>query len=207
MKRKHTRHASTALRRQQIIQAALTCFTKTGVADTSIADIGSVAGASVGSMYHHFTSKELLAASVYLEGIRNYQNGYLAELERCRNAKEGISAVVHYHLRWVLDHPDWSRYLFKERHAAFMGQAEEEFKNLNHAFLKQASDWFREHIDSGKLKRLPPDIFISILMGPCLEFARQVLFGQARSNPEKAAQQISLAIWQALRNDQLTKKE
>jgi len=200
MKRKHSKHATTAKRKQQIIQAALACFIQTGVTDTSIADICKLAGASIGSVYHHFKSKELLAASVYLEGIRNYQNGYLAELENCDNPKDGITAVVHYHLWWVIDHPDWSRYLFKERHAAFMGKAEEKFNRLNHTFMRQASSWFREHIDAGKLKNLPPDIFTSVLMGPCLEFARHYLFGQTRSNPEEAAQKISQAIWQALKN-------
>lgn len=200
MKRKHAQHAKTAKRRQQIIQAALACFIKNGVTDTSIADICKLAGASIGSVYHHFKSKELLAASVYLEGIQNYQQGYLAELEKRDNAQDGITAVVHYHLSWVIDHPDWSRYLFKERHAAFMGRAEEEFNRLNLVFLRQASNWFRTHIDAGKLKKLPPDIFTSILMGPCQEFARHYLFGQARSNPEEAAQKISQAIWQALKN-------
>jgi AcrR family transcriptional regulator len=200
MKRKHSQHATTAKRRQQILQAALACFIKTGVTDTGVADICKLAGASIGSVYHHFKSKEQLAASVYIEGIRNYQNGYLAELENCDNARDGITAVVHYHLWWVIDNPDWSRYLFKERHAAFMGKAEEEFKRLNHTFLRQASSWFQEHINAGKLKKLPPDIFISVLMGPCLEFARHYLFGQARTNPKEAAQKISQAIWQALKN-------
>ena len=33
------------------------------------------ARASIGSIYHHFRSKEQLAAALYVEGLRDYQEG------------------------------------------------------------------------------------------------------------------------------------
>jgi len=40
-----------------------------------MADIRVRARASIGSIYHHFRSKEQLAAALYVEGLRDYQEG------------------------------------------------------------------------------------------------------------------------------------
>ena len=199
MKKKNSTHATTPGRRLDIIHAALICFMDKGLSDTSISDICNRSGASIGSIYHHFKSKEQLATAVYLEGIKNYHHGYLNALNSQTNAKEGIRAVIQYHIQWVIDHPEWARYLFKERHASFMGDTEQEFRKLNQAFMQEASQWFRVHINAGKLKKLPPDIFTSILMGPCQEFARQYLFCQTQSDPDKSVTKIALATWEALK--------
>ena len=91
MKTKNVTHATTPSRRRQIIHGALACFTERGVAQTSMADICRRSNASTGSIYHHFKSKEQLAAAVYLEGISDYQQGFLAVLEEQQNARKGSS--------------------------------------------------------------------------------------------------------------------
>src|SRR5207244_57647 len=72
-------------------------------------------GASIGSIYHHFGSKEELAAALYVEGLRDYQNGYLRELEQHSGAEAAVKAVVRYHLNWIAAHQDLARFLFQHR--------------------------------------------------------------------------------------------
>ncbi len=202
MKRLKTQHANTSKRKKQIIEGALSCFNEFGVTDTGMADICARSKTSVGSIYHHFKSKEQLAASVFLEGIKNYQDGFLDVLETTETAKEGIAAVVSYHLNWVVGHPEWSRYLFRESHSKFLGDTKETFKQLNDEFFRRCGSWFKQYIQSGELKKLPSDIFISILMGPCQTFSRQYLFRQTCSDMETAAGEIAIAVWHALKTDQ-----
>lgn len=199
MKRINTIHAKTHQKRKQIINAALMCFTESGVADTNMNDICKRSKASIGSIYHHFKSKEQLAAAVYLDGIKDYQDGYIRVLERQSDAKAGIFKVVEYHLNWVVDHPDWARYLFKERHATFLGETKQVFDQLNKSFFRRAAGWFKPHIQSKTLKKLPPDIFVSILMGPCQAFSSQYLFDQTCSDIKPACRQIADAVWDALK--------
>ena len=61
-------------RRREIIKAALTCFTEHGFEKTGMALIREHSGASTGSIYHHFQSKEQLGAAVYLESILDWQS-------------------------------------------------------------------------------------------------------------------------------------
>ena len=98
-------------RRQEILDAALRSFSDKGVAAATVDEVRRLSGASVGSIYHHFGDKEGLAAALYVEGLRDYQGGYLEIVRRRPDAERGIKAVVRHHLRWVAAHPDLARFL------------------------------------------------------------------------------------------------
>jgi AcrR family transcriptional regulator len=198
MKKRNSKNSNTASRRKEIIQAAMACFTERSFSETSLADIRRRSKASTGSIYHHFKSKEQLAAQVYLEGIHDYQAGFLATLEKQQRARSGIVAVIEYHLRWVEGHPDWARFLFQKRRAEFMDTTKDAFDRLNKEFMGRAAAWFRRHIKAGSLRPLAPDIFISILLGPCQEFSRQYLSGYARSALDQAIDELARAAWRTL---------
>lgn len=198
MKTLNATHVNSPVRQRQIIEAALACFTEKGFPATSIADICRKAGASTGSVYHHFKSKGRLAAAIYLEGIRDYQTGMIDILSKQQTAREGIFAIVRFHLTWVKEHPEWARFLFQKRHAEYMDDTEDEMKRLNAEFAKGMSGWFQKNIEAGTIKALPRDVFIALLLGPCQEFARMVVGGYAKSDVTVAARKLAEAAWAAL---------
>lgn len=198
MKTKNSRHAKTPLRRKEIIEAALACFTELGFAQTSMADIRRRSNASTGSIYHHFKSKEHLAGEVYLEGIKDYQEGFLAVLEAEHSARNGIFAVIRYHLQWVSEHPDWTRYLFQKAHAAFVASAADVFAGLNAEFMKRCARWLGGHVKAGTVRRLPPDMYVAILLGPLMEYTRLYLAGQTCTPLDHAMQELASAAWTCL---------
>ncbi|OHD65850.1 MAG: TetR family transcriptional regulator [Spirochaetes bacterium RBG_13_51_14] len=198
MKTLNATHAASKGRKLSVIQAALACFTEKGYSDTSINDVCRMSGASVGSIYHHFKSKEQLAAAVYLEGIRDYQQGFVQELEGHDRARDGVFAIVRFHLTWVERNPDWARFLFQKRYAEFMGDTEEEFSRLNAEFMARVSGWFRKHIGTGSIRRLPPDLYPAIMLGPCQEYSRIYLSGHHATPVKDAVKEIGDAVWLAL---------
>lgn len=161
-------------------------------------DVRTRSGASTGSIYHHFKSKEQLAAEVYLEGIRRYQEGFLPALEESADARGGIYAVVRYHLGWVEDYPDWARFLFQQRRAEFMTAIDGEFSRVNAEFFARASQWFATHIRAGAVRRLPADLYIPLILGPCQEYTRMYLSDRTRSRPQEIAGELTEAIWRAI---------
>lgn len=198
MKVKNTRHSTTAARRREIILAALNCFSELGLAETSMAEIRRRSHASTGSIYHHFKSKDQLAAEVYLEGIRDYQEGFLAVLEQQENAREGIHAVIRYHLHWVSTNPDWTRYLFQRTHDGFMASAKDVFAGLNAEFMRRCARWLGTHVKSGTIRRLPADMYVSILLGPLMEYTRLFVAGRACTQPDQAIHALAAAAWRSL---------
>ena len=199
MKKPKSLHSGTADLRIKIIKTALSCFVENGFAATGIGDICKKSDISVGSLYHHFKSKEQLAGAVYIEGIKNYQAGFTEGLNKYSLAKDGIFHIVKYHLHWISESPDWAKFLLLYRQAEFMADAEKIFESLNDDFNTSIGEWFRGQIKSGKIQKLPPDVYLSILMGPCQEFAHVYLFGKTITDIEKAGDLIAANIWRALR--------
>jgi len=167
-----------------------------------MADIRHRSTASTGSIYHHFKSKEQLAAAVYLEGIRHYQGGFLEILQQEKRARQGVVAMIRYHVQWVSNHPDWARFLSQMRFAEFMAGTEEAFGRLNRMFAQGLADWVKDHMQKKRIKRVPRDVFISLLLGPCQEYARQWLAGQAVTEPETVSDEIAAGVWKAIRGSQ-----
>ena len=198
MKRKNSTHAKSEPRKRQIIEAALACFTEMGFTDTSIAEICRRANASTGSVYHHFNSKEQLAAAVYLEGIADYQTGFMEELERHQDARKGIMAIIRFYLKWVEQHPDWSRFLFQKRYAEFIGERKEELNRLNSAFFKRTSAWFKKQIEAGTIRRIPADLYPPLLMGPCMLYCQHYINGEVFTGIKEAAVLLGQAAWLAI---------
>ena len=166
-------HVRTKEKQHQIIDAALLCFTELGFNETSIQDICKRAGASIGSIYHHFKSKEQLAAAIYMDGIVEYQEGLIVSMEQEENVHDGISAIIRFHLNWVADNFNRSRFLFQRRHDDFMKFVEDELKTLNANFTQRFASWFKNNAAGDKIGKITPDILSALILGPCLEYTRQ----------------------------------
>lgn len=67
-------------RRDQILAAAGSCFARHGFSATSMPDIASVAGLSVGALYRYFTSKEQLFLAVVAERVAIYNDTVFSAL-------------------------------------------------------------------------------------------------------------------------------
>lgn len=191
-------HSTTKTRKEDILKAALDCFTDAGYIETGIADICNSSGASVGSVYHHFGSKEQIASALYIEGIMDYQNGLLEALENEADPEAGVKRVVEYHLQWVEKNINWARFLFQKRHESFMENAEKGLTILNRDFAARISNWFLPHIKEGHIQKMKLDMYIAILLGPCQEYARLYMSGKTVSDIKNAIKNLGNAAWISL---------
>ena len=199
MRKRRAQYRGTEQRRRAILKAALACFTEMGYLDATMQDIRRRSGASNGSIYHHFKGKEQLAAAVYLQGIVDYQAGLKSELNRCPGARQGLAALVRYHLLWVRDRPDWARFLFRMRHADFMVLAERPIADANRELAAVMEGFFQRHVVAGTFRHLPRELYMSIILGPCQELARHWLLENRPLALDLAADELGEAAWQSLR--------
>ncbi|HZR81869.1 MAG TPA: helix-turn-helix domain-containing protein [Candidatus Binatia bacterium] len=193
------RATATAARRRAILDAALDGFTAHGFQATTMEDIRRRAGASTGSLYHHFESKEQLAGELYLEGTRRVQESGLAALLRHDDAERGIRAVVRWYLAWVARNPKLASYLIEHRHAEFMASAESALDRMNHALRDDVMRWIDRHVAAGELPALGMEMYWAILIGPSeLVCRHRVRDGRAREIA-RFARDLEDAAWGALR--------
>jgi AcrR family transcriptional regulator len=192
------RQASTRVRRRDILEAAQHLFVRDGVAATTVDGICERSGASVGSLYHHFPGgREAIAATLYLETLAEYQEGFLQELHRHRVPAAGIRATVRYYLRWVQEHREATRFLFRYGDLELQSRTDPSLAQLNRAFFTGIHAWAA---DAGavELAGLPIDVAVAIWIGPSHQYARRWLAGGARTAIDDAAQMLADAAWGAL---------
>lgn len=168
--------AQATPRRQAILDAALECFVERGVGATTIEDVRVRSGASVGSIYHHFDSKEGIAAALYVEALRDYQAGALAAL------RSGVGGLVRHHVRWITAHPDRARFLLTRREPEVAEASREQLAALNRSFFAEIRAW----IERSDLRPLPLDLFHAVVLGPAQEWARHWLAGHGETSPRTA---------------------
>jgi AcrR family transcriptional regulator len=196
--------AVVQVRRQRpaaILAAALECFAERGFASTTIEEIRERSGASVGSIYHHFGGKEGLAAELYVEGLRGYQQGLLLALEANPEAEAAVRALVRHHLRWVEEHPRLAQFLMNRRETELRSVTEERVRELNRAFLPRVAVWVERQIKAGALRPLPFDLWEPVLLGPSQELARLWLAGRIQITLSQAERELADTTWRAVKGE------
>ncbi len=197
--RKTAVRAGTAARQESILKAALDCFTGLGVDATTIEDICRESGASIGSLYHHFGSKEGVASGLFIDGIKRLNADLLKKLARCRSAEAGVRIVVMQYCDWVTKHRELARYLLNSRDIAFSEAARAELKQIHRAHIIAVFQWFAPFVAAGDMKRLPPDTYVPIISGPIQDYTRHWLAGQTQASPSKVKLVFADAAWNAMR--------
>jgi len=182
-----------------ILDAALRCFTRQGIAGTTIADVRKTSKTSIGSIYHHFKSKEELAAALYVFSLELYQADLIAKLARARKAERGIRTIVEHQLDWVAGNPARARFLFTAERPAAQSDAARALSHSNKRFFDRLFEWVEAEMHAGALQSLPRDLFLAIVVGPAQTYARSWLEGRQPTPLARARRALSDSAWAAVR--------
>src|SRR5271165_5432852 len=185
---------SRAVARERLLRAALARFDADGALGATLEDIRREAGVSVGALYHHFPDKTGLAAALYVELTREFQDGFLAELRAHSGAEDGVKAGVRFYLRWVSANRAAAAFLLSER-----PDRDGELRERNRLFFGEAMAWWQTHVHYGVLRSLPFDLIHALWLGPAHEYTRQWVAGRGRRVPGTVAGVLADAAWQTLK--------
>ncbi|GAC1640906.1 MAG: TetR/AcrR family transcriptional regulator [Ktedonobacteraceae bacterium] len=191
---------TTESRRQAILEAALACFASKGFTETTMEDIRKLSGASTGSIYHHFSNKELLARALYLEGRSSLNAALFASLTT--NAlREGIEAMVHAYLGWFEQHADLGQYLLQAGESEYLSAYIKVLRQKTRTTLptenlsEQVLLWLTPSISDGSVVRLPRSLYLPLILGPSREFARIWLRTRQPAEIQEARDPLAHAAW------------
>jgi AcrR family transcriptional regulator len=209
------RRPATAQRRDDILAAALKVSVYSGESGTFIQEVCAKAGVSVGTLYHHFGSKDELIATLHFTLLNRYQAGAGEILDHDSGAEQGIRDTVGYHARWLMAHPLEATFLLQQPFAGYRSDnVPGELKAENEAFLATVRAWLDRQMEAGRIKRLPFDMVVALLIGPVHHWVRAQLWvtskTQQRPAPKRtsgrgdevidvAVDQLAGGIWHSLR--------
>jgi AcrR family transcriptional regulator len=192
------RSAATEARKSSVLRAALHCFAQLGIENTTIHDIQRAADCSIGSLYHHFGSKEGIAEELFLDGIAKLNTGMLRKVRACPNARESVRAVVDYYCEWSTRNKDMARYLHS-RDIDFSPAAKTRLKELHSAYLTAVFAWFAQFLERGEMRVLPVDTYVPLISGPIQEYVRRWLSGHHTHSPRRVKKLFADAAWNAVK--------
>lgn len=187
-------------RRGGILAAALACFNEKGLEAAGIGEICSRSGASIGSVYHHFGSKEGIAAALLLEGLGSNTDLLEERLGAARGARDGVRAVVASLIDWIAAHPEWARFIYTVSHGSVNRVGGTQLQAINRRYARLIEDYFRPHIEAGEFRSLPEECFASLVIGPVHDYARRWLNGQVSGDIGAHVDVFASAAWRAVRN-------
>jgi len=191
--------AAESSRHDEIVDAALRCFSQKGVGATTIADIREASGASVGSIYHHFGDKDGIAGRVYVEVLRRYHESYLAALRKCGSGEDAVKTTVRHYVDWVLRHRDAARMLIEARHSPQVNAAEPDIRSETRKFFEAVQAELRRYIDRGEIRDLPPAVMTAVLVAPCSALAAEWIRSGKITGARRQGELLAEAAWNAVR--------
>jgi AcrR family transcriptional regulator len=184
--------------RQRALIAALALFDAQGVEATTIEQVREAAGISVGSLYHHFRSREGLVIALYRDLLEQYRTAITAELVRHSGIRALLDGFVKTHIDWAMRNPMAERFLSEHRHHHTLADAEDSLQGDTADFIRPLLRRVRPAIEAGILKPLPPELLLSLVIGPVQTWLRLHRAGSSKLNPDIAARQLSDLIWEAV---------
>lgn len=186
-------------RKDDILQAALACFSEYGVDATTIEMIRDRSGASIGSLYHHYGNKERIIGALYLAGVGQYAALLDAGLHEAKSAEAVVKLFVTSYIDWVSANPQWARFILHSRGRVEAGEVGEELREANRQQGRRIAELLAEHRKAGAFKALSAELFNSVVIGPTHDYARNWLAGRTRVDLIDCRDQLAQIAWESVR--------
>lgn len=186
-------------RKDEILQAALACFTEHGVDVTTIEMIRDRSGASIGSLYHHFGNKERIIAALYLAGTAQYADLLQRGFASAASAEACVKLLVTSYIDWVVANPDWARFILHSRSRVEAGEMGDALREANRQHFAQILTALAEYRRQGLFKALPDDCFASVVIGPTHDLARNWLAGRTQNELGECRELLAQIVWDSVK--------
>lgn len=169
-----------------------------GVEAATIEQIREASGASSGSIYHHFGSKQAIAIALYVDGMEELAVVFRDAMAEQTDLQRGIRAILKSYFRWVAEHRDWALYLLRVATADVSPEEADSIDEINRRTRDDLGNWLRPFVKRREIVALPDELYASLLFGAATHYARHWLVGRLSLDLDQVAESLSVATWRAL---------
>lgn len=185
--------------KREILSAALACFNEQGLEPTTILDIRTRCGTSVGNIYHHFGNKEGLIAALFFCVLDDQARLRETALQAAPSSEGGVAALVHTYVDWVTAEPELARFQFQARASVAKGPQAAALSERNRQRNRQIRDWLLRQLQAGELRlNVPGELVPSLIIGQAENYCRAWLSGRVQSPPTQFREPLARAAWASL---------
>lgn len=151
-------------RRQEILEAALSLFSKKGYHGTSMEDIARIVGVRKRALYHYFPSKEELLFTTLKHPMESFIES-IEEISASPNPpSERLRQAFYKHIEALLGHIDMFTVLLNET-KYLNGQPQEDIIALRDRYESLFRKLLTEGVEAGELRPLNVKLVTFSIMG------------------------------------------
>lgn len=186
----------TTDKRRAILDAALSLFVERGFHGTAVPLVAERAGVGAGTIYRYFDNKEALVNELYRE-LKGSEASYIARDFPLRaSAREQFHAFFSRLVTWGLDNPEGFAFLELHSHGSYLdSQSQSQARRGLEAGLRL----IKAGQKSGALKKGPPRLLVSVLLGSIRGLLR-LAWSQGPPPDGRSLELAEQCCWDAIRS-------
>jgi AcrR family transcriptional regulator len=164
-------------RRDELLDAALTCFSERGLLSTRMEDIRRAAGASPSSVYNLFDGLPSLTAALLARTFERLFAHVASRVLAADRPDAAVRALVDGHLEWVIGHEEEARFMYGAMALELANAEREELAELKAKLAVPVMEHLASLAVEGALPAWPASTLEFIVLGPAHEACRRYLAG------------------------------
>src|SRR4051794_12475587 len=167
-------------RRQEIIDAAIKVFARTGFAETSVQDVAEQAGVVPTAVYYHFAGKDELF-DVALQSVIADLDGVVENARPEGDQSNALPLIIAAVWEWIESRPDHARILYTHLPGATkqaqLLRVQFEEQHIEQAFVYAGQDAGRRRLRSATAAHAATRLSVRTLIGLLIAFQPMRLDG------------------------------
>ena len=184
--------------RRSVLRHALALFNANGVEATTIDDLKRASGQSVGTIYHHFKSKEGVAGALFLVAFDDQSRAIAERIAGLADGRAVVDALIQAYTEWITAQPECARFVFLARETVAQGPYAAELHQRLLDRYRPIDEALARDAEAGRILPLPADLVPSLVLGAVEFYARGWLAGRRQAAPASHAPRFAAAAWRAL---------
>lgn len=188
-------------RRDEILDAALRCFSQNGLLSVGIEDIRREAQASPSSVYNLFADLDAIRLALLIRVFDALLAHIADRVCRTRSAQRAVHALVDAHIEWIAGHPQQGRFMYQAMTLEGGGLSPAALQQLVAAkalALQPIVDHLQRFILRGELPAWSPALLDVVLLGAAHEALRRFLAGAIEFDPAALRRLLPKLAWHSL---------
>ena len=176
---------------QQIIDAAVRVFARTGYYNSRVSDIAREAGIASGTIYLYFKTKEEILVTLFREKMAEWVTLVRREVARETDPVAKIRRIIALHFTMIERNPDLAEVVqveLRQGQKFFRGASAHEVS----AYFGVIADVLEEGVAAGRMRKdLPVKIATKMLFGAMDQLATSWVLGKRAYRLSEAAEPVA----------------